>query len=105
MTSTGGLQRVPRDDVENFQIPLPLLEIQKKIVAEIEAERALIDSSRELIKRMEKKNPSHPRPHLGQGIKRNSRVGNIAMNDVLRKSRNGHESARHGRKMPYAVSC
>ena len=46
---------ISRRDIENIQIPLPLLEIQKKIVAEIEAERALIDSSRELIKRMEKK--------------------------------------------------
>ena len=46
---------ISRRDIENIQIPLPLLEIQKKIVAEIEAERALIDSSRELIKQMEKK--------------------------------------------------
>jgi type I restriction enzyme M protein len=36
MTGTGGLQRVPRDFVENFQIPLPPLEVQKEIVAEIE---------------------------------------------------------------------
>jgi len=35
MTGTGGLQRVPRDYVENFQIPLPPLEVQKEIVAEI----------------------------------------------------------------------
>ncbi len=36
MTGTGGLQRVPRDYVENFQIPLPPLDVQKEIVAEIE---------------------------------------------------------------------
>jgi len=36
MTGTGGLQRVPRDYVENFQIPLPPLDLQKEIVAEIE---------------------------------------------------------------------
>ena len=36
MTGTGGLQRVPRGYVENFQIPLPPLEVQKEIVAEIE---------------------------------------------------------------------
>ncbi|MDP2794591.1 MAG: N-6 DNA methylase [Sulfurisoma sp.] len=36
MTGTGGLQRVPRDYVENFQIPLPPLEVQKEIVAEID---------------------------------------------------------------------
>jgi type I restriction enzyme M protein len=36
MTGTGGLQRVPRAFVENFPIPLPPLEVQKEIVAEIE---------------------------------------------------------------------
>jgi type I restriction enzyme M protein len=36
MTGTGGLQRVPRDYVENFQIPLPPLAVQQEIVAEIE---------------------------------------------------------------------
>jgi restriction endonuclease S subunit len=35
MTGTGGLQRVPRGYVEDFQIPLPPLEVQKEIVAEI----------------------------------------------------------------------
>ena len=34
MTGTGGLQRVPRDYVENFQIPLPPLDIQRAITAE-----------------------------------------------------------------------
>ncbi|MCX5977372.1 MAG: restriction endonuclease subunit S [Coprothermobacterota bacterium] len=36
MTGTGGLQRVPRSYAEDFQIPLPPLEVQKEIVAEIE---------------------------------------------------------------------
>ena len=36
MTGTGGLQRVPRDFVENFQIPVPPMDVQKEIVAEIE---------------------------------------------------------------------
>jgi len=36
MTGTGGLQRVPRGYVENFQIPLPPLAVQQEIVAEIE---------------------------------------------------------------------
>lgn len=43
MTGTGGLQRVPRDYVENFRIPLPPLEIQKEIVAEIEGYQEKID--------------------------------------------------------------
>jgi len=36
MTGTGGLQRVPKGYVEQFRIPLPPLEVQKEIVAEIE---------------------------------------------------------------------
>ena len=55
MTGTGGLQRVPRDYVENFQIPLPPLATQQAIVAEIEAEQALVAANRELIARFEKK--------------------------------------------------
>ncbi len=35
MTGTGGLQRVPKSYVETFQIPLPPIETQRKIVAKI----------------------------------------------------------------------
>ena len=55
MTGTGGLQRVPRSVVEIYEIPLPPLATQQAIVTEIESEQALVDSNRELIKRMEKK--------------------------------------------------
>ncbi|ERM02649.1 N-6 DNA methylase [Brucella intermedia 229E] len=55
MTGTGGLQRVPRAVVEEELIPLPELVVQKSIVAEIEAERALIEGNRDLITRFEKK--------------------------------------------------
>jgi restriction endonuclease S subunit len=55
MTGTGGLQRVPRAIVENYQIPVPSLEIQQTIIAEIEAEQALVTANRELITRFEKK--------------------------------------------------
>ena len=55
MTGTGGLQRVPRAIIERYQIPLPPLEIQQHIVAEIEAEQALVAANRELIARFEKK--------------------------------------------------
>ena len=55
MTGTGGLQRVPRSVVENYKIPLPPLATQQAIVAEIEAEQALIAANRELIARFEKK--------------------------------------------------
>ncbi|MGB9667186.1 MAG: restriction endonuclease subunit S, partial [Candidatus Cryosericum sp.] len=55
MTGTGGLQRVPRAVVESYQIPLPPLATQQAIVAEIEAEQALVAANRELITRFEKK--------------------------------------------------
>lgn len=35
MTGTGGLQRVPRPYVEEFEIPLPPMEIQRHLIAEI----------------------------------------------------------------------
>ena len=38
-----------------FQIPLPPLEVQKEIVAEIGTEQALVTANRELIDRFEKK--------------------------------------------------
>ncbi|MDP2853196.1 MAG: N-6 DNA methylase [Smithellaceae bacterium] len=55
MTGTGGLQRVPRAVVESYKIPLPPLATQQAIVAEIEAEQALVAANRELITRFEKK--------------------------------------------------
>ena len=55
MTGTGGLQRVPRAVVEEELIPLPDLEVQNAIIAEIEAELALVNSNRDLIARFEKK--------------------------------------------------
>jgi type I restriction enzyme M protein len=56
MTGTGGLQRVPRDYVENFQIPLPPLEVQKEIVAEIEDYQKVINGARAVL--------DHYRPHI-----------------------------------------
>ncbi len=55
MTGTGGLQRVPRSVLEGHRIPLPPLETQRAIVAEIEAEQALVNANRALIARMERK--------------------------------------------------
>ena len=56
MTGTGGLQRVPRDYVESFQIPLPPLDVQKEIVAEIEGYQKVINGARAVI--------DHYRPHI-----------------------------------------
>jgi len=56
MTGTGGLQRVPRGYVEDFQIPLPPLEVQKEIVAEIEGYQKVINGARAVL--------DHYRPHI-----------------------------------------
>ncbi len=56
MTGTGGLQRVPRDYVENFAIPLPPLETQKEIVAEIEGYQKVINGARAVL--------DHYKPHI-----------------------------------------
>jgi restriction endonuclease S subunit len=56
MTGTGGLQRVPRSYVEDFQIPLPPLEVQKEIVAEIEGYQKVINGARAVL--------DHYRPHI-----------------------------------------
>ena len=56
MTGTGGLQRVPRAYVEQFEIPLPPLEVQREIVAEIEGYQKVIDGARAVL--------DHYRPHI-----------------------------------------
>jgi type I restriction enzyme M protein len=43
------------DDLDELQIPLPSIATQQAIVAEIEAEQALVNANRELITRFEKK--------------------------------------------------
>ena len=54
--ATGVAQKtVSLSYLRNFNIPLPPQHVQKAIVAEIEAEQALVNSNRELIARMEKK--------------------------------------------------
>jgi type I restriction enzyme M protein len=49
MTGTGGLQRVPKDFVESYEIPVPPLEIQQSIVERIENERQIIEGNKKLI--------------------------------------------------------
>lgn len=55
MTGTGGLQRVPKSVIQNYEIPVPSLREQQEIVAEIEAEQKLVEANRELIEGMEAK--------------------------------------------------
>jgi type I restriction enzyme M protein len=47
--------QLPIRNLIDAKIPLPPLEIQKAIVAEIEAEQTLVNANRELITRFEKK--------------------------------------------------
>ena len=56
MTGTGGLQRIPRNVVSHFQMPLPPLEVQKEIVAEIEGYQKVIDGARAVVENY--------RPHI-----------------------------------------
>ncbi len=69
MTGTGGLQRVPRGYVEDFQIPLPPLEIQREIVAEIEAYQKVINGARAVLDNYRPHipiNPDWPMVELGE---------------------------------------
>jgi type I restriction enzyme M protein len=49
MTGTGGLQRVPKSIIEEFQIPLPPLEVQHQIVAEIKGYQKIINGARQVL--------------------------------------------------------
>lgn len=46
---------ITKTDVLNFKLPLPDLPTQRAIIAEIEAEQALVNANHELIRRMEAK--------------------------------------------------
>jgi type I restriction enzyme M protein len=46
---------ITKSDVLDFKLPLPDLDTQRAIVAEIEAEQALVAANHELIRRMEAK--------------------------------------------------
>jgi type I restriction enzyme M protein len=46
---------ITKSDVINFRLPLPDLDTQRAIVAEIEAEQALVDANKQLIARFEAK--------------------------------------------------
>ena len=54
-SSGAAFASINKGDIEKIKVPLPPLETQHAIVAEIEAERALVDANRELITRFEKK--------------------------------------------------
>ena len=49
MTGTGGLQRVPVDYLYSYTFPLPPLEVQREVVAEIEGYQKLIDGACQVV--------------------------------------------------------
>ena len=49
MSGTGGQQRVTREFLESHEIPLPPLEEQRRIVAEIEGYQQVIDGARQIL--------------------------------------------------------
>ncbi|MCC7001995.1 MAG: N-6 DNA methylase, partial [Gemmatimonadaceae bacterium] len=55
MMGRGAYPSINQSDVAAIRIPLPPLETQRDIVAEIEAEQALVNANRELIDRFESK--------------------------------------------------
>ena len=59
-TGTGGLQRVPRTYAEQFTIPIPPLEVQREIVAEIEGYQKVIDGARNVLDNYRPHIPIHP---------------------------------------------
>ncbi len=64
MMGKGAYPSINQSDVSAIRIPLPPLATQQRIVAEIETERALVSTNRELITRFEKKMPP-PSPASG----------------------------------------
>ena len=55
MTGTGGLQRVPKSVMESYKIPLPALNTQQQLIAEIENEHAIIEANKKLIERLKRR--------------------------------------------------
>ena len=53
--AAGSMPKINQSIVERVPIPLPPLATQQEIVAEIEAEQALVSANRELVTRFEKK--------------------------------------------------
>lgn len=55
MSGTSGLQRIPREFVTTFQIPLPSIDEQNEIVESIEEEMQLVNANKRLIEIFEQK--------------------------------------------------
>jgi type I restriction enzyme M protein len=49
------MPKLNREDLMSYEISLPLLDVQRRIVAELETERALVEANRKLVEVFEKK--------------------------------------------------
>ena len=54
-TAAHGTLKINTDDLSRIRFPLPHIDVQRRIVAEIEAEQRLVDANRELVERFETK--------------------------------------------------
>ena len=55
MTGSAGQQRLTKDFVKHYKIPLPPIEIQTRIVSELESERKIVEANKKLADLFEKK--------------------------------------------------
>jgi len=72
MTGTGGLQRVPASYITDFEIPLPPLDEQERIVTELEGYRKVVEGARQIIasyKPTIQIDPEWPMVVLGDAVK------------------------------------
>jgi type I restriction enzyme M protein len=55
LASGGTFKEISKSAISTIKIPLPSLEVQEQIVAEIEAEQKIVNANKELMEKMEKK--------------------------------------------------
>lgn len=69
MTGSAGQQRVPKDFVASYHIPLPPLAVQEEIVAELESYQKIIDGARQVVENWRPRiaiDPNWPEVPLGE---------------------------------------
>jgi restriction endonuclease S subunit len=98
MTGTGGLQRLPTSFISKFQIPLPPLDVQQEIVAELERYQKIIDGAKQVVENYKpsiKINPTWEKEKLGNlfrtleagvSVNSESRPKNVGEKGILKTS-------------------